>query len=509
MRVPPQSGVPDASKPLTASTLSDTLAFLASTPAGLSDAQAAQRVNHFGKNEPDAPRSGPWTFIVGLIANPLMLLLLGAAIVAAALGDHVGGTIIATMVVCGVGFNFVLGYRSQQAAARLRETMTPMATLLRDGRWQDRPRRDLVPGDVIRLCAGDRVPADARLIEARDLHVQQAALTGEATPVEKSPEDLPAAVDAARAPHLVFLGTSVVAGTATAVVYATGRNTAFGDVAEALTQRPPPTEFERGLANFSRLIMRTIVVLLVFVVLAGAVLHRPAIETLLFALALVVGLTPEFMPVITTVTLARAALTMSRQQVIVKHLSAIEDFGSMTVLLSDKTGTLTRGDTAVAEALDSWGAAASHPLELAVLHSRHETGLRSPLDAAVLRCPLAVDTTWTKLDEIPFDFERRRSCVVVGRGEERLLVVKGAPEAVMAECVQAESNGVCAAFDAPSRSRSQATCDGLAARGLRVLAVAWRRAEAKASYAPSEEFGLTLAGFVSFVDPIAPASALP
>ena len=246
------------------------------------------------------------------------------------------------MVALSVVLNFVQTYRSHRVAERLRDTVAPTATALRDGTWSEIRRRDLVPGDIVRLAAGDRVPADARLLEARDLHVQQAALTGESMPVEKDAGDLEVAPrQPADARNVVFLGTSVVSGTATALVVATGPATAFGDIAARLSTRPPETEFERGTRQFALLIMRTVFFLVFFVLLAGALLHHAFLESLLFAVALAVGLTPEFLPMISAVTLSRGAAHMARQKVIVKHLEAIENFGSMDVLCSDKTGTLT------------------------------------------------------------------------------------------------------------------------------------------------------------------------
>src|SRR5690242_20607848 len=355
-------------------------------PEGLSSAEADRRLARYGPNEPpSASRRGALASLLALFSNPLVLILLAAAVVSGFLRDTVGALLIVTIVVSSTTLNFALGYRSQRAAERLRDAVAPMATVLRDARWLDLPRRALVPGDVIRLCAGDRVPADARLISARDLHVQQAALTGESAPAEKEPAATPSTETGADARHLVFLGTSVVAGTAAALVFATGGATAFGDVAELLAERPPRTEFESGLDAFARMIMRTVLFLLLFVLLAGAVLGRPLLESLLFALALAVGLTPEFMPMITTVTLSRGAVRMARRGVIVKHLAAIEDFGSMTTLLSDKTGTLTTGETTVAGAVDPLGHPADHPLQLAYLNSSFETGIRSPFDDAILR----------------------------------------------------------------------------------------------------------------------------
>jgi Mg2+-importing ATPase len=256
--------------------------------AGLTSAEARKRLRQGGPNEPaPAPRRHLGTDLLGLLANPLALILLVASGISAALGDVVNATLIALMVVLSVVLNFVQTYRSERAAARLRETVAPQATVLRDGVWTELPRRELVLGDVIRLGAGDRVPADARLLETRELHVQQAALTGESMPAEKDATGAPGEPSTSPdARHMVFLGTSVVSGTGLAVVTATGRATAFGDIAAKLSERPPETEFERGTRRFALLIMRVVIFLVLFVLTTSLALGRPPFESLLFAVAL-------------------------------------------------------------------------------------------------------------------------------------------------------------------------------------------------------------------------------
>ncbi len=349
---------------------------------GLTTDEARRRLGEVGPNEPArAPRTAGLVQILLLLANPLVIILLIASVVSALLGERVNASIIVLMVVLSVVLNFVQTYRSQRAAERLRDAVAPTATVLRDGTWSEIRRREVVPGDVVRLAAGDLVPADARLLEARDLHVQQAALTGESMPVEKDAGDLEAAPrQPADARNVVFLGTSVVSGTATALVVATGPATAFGDIAARLSTRPPETEFERGTRQFALLIMRTVFFLVLFVLLAGALLHHAFLESLLFAVALAVGLTPEFLPMITAVTLSRGAAHMARQKVIVKHLAAIQNFGSMDILCSDKTGTLTSGDMALDRHLDplgqAIGAAACPRLRQQPLRDRHQEPAR-------------------------------------------------------------------------------------------------------------------------------------
>ena len=483
-------------------------ALLDSGAGGLTEAEVARRLAAHGPNRTQAGRrTGPLAMLLGLFGNPLVLMLLAAAVVSGFLGDHVGAGIIVTLVLLSVTLNYVLSYRSRRAAERLGEGIAPTASVLRDGAWHEVPRHTLVPGDVIRLAAGDRVPADARLLEARELHVQQSALTGESAPAEKDVCEIPRGSIGADARHLVFLGTSVIAGTATAIVIATGGDTAFGDVAARLSERPPPTEFERGLAGFARLIMRTVIGLVLLVVLAGIAFHRPLLETLLFALALAVGLTPEFMPMITTVTLARGAMRMARHRVVVKHLAAIEDFGSMTVLLSDKTGTLTRNETDVFAAMDPFGDPSARTAGLAYLNSSLQTGIRSPLDDAILRGCAPAPGELRKVDEVPFDFDRRRLSVVAEVDGEILLVTKGAPEFVIPQCTGYQVGDAIRALNASARDSVRHICDARARQGLRTLAIAYRKVERQPRYTTADETGLTLTGFVSFADPVLPDAA--
>src|SRR5437762_9547481 len=416
------------------------LAELHASRRGLTADEARRRLGEVGPNEPTrAPRTAGLVQILLLLANPLVVILLIASLASALLGERVNASLIVLMVVLSIVLNFVQTYRSHRVAERLRDAVAPTASALRDGTWTEIRRRDLVPGDIVRLAAGDRVPADARLFEARDLHVQQAALTGESMPAEKDAGDSEAAPrQPADARNVVFLGTSVVSGTATALVVATGPATAFGDIAARLSTRPPETEFERGTRQFALLIMRTVFFLVLFVLLAGALLHHAFLESLLFAVALAVGLTPEFLPMISAVTLSRGAAHMARQKVIVKHLEAIENFGSMDVLFSDKTGTLTSGEMVLDRHLDPLGQVSERPLALAYVNSSYQTGIKRPLDGAILTRGAAAINGYRKLDEIPFDFERRRLSVIVEHGGGRRLITKGAPEGVNACCTEYE-----------------------------------------------------------------------
>ena len=335
---------------------------MSGTEQGLSGAEAARRLAEYGPNEP-APvrRLSAVVQLLQLFANPLVIILLVASAISGVLGQAADALIIVTMVVLGVAINFWQSYRSQQAADRLRASVSPTATVLRDGAWQETPLRNVVPGDVFRLSAGDLVPADARLVESRDLSVQQSMLTGESLPADKAVGRRTRARD--HGPRRARSGVPRHVGRqrngARRSPLATGPKTMFGDIAARLRTRAPETEFEHGLRRFSLLILRTTIVLVLFILMVSIVLKHDAFESLLFAVALGVGLTPEFLPMISSVTLTQGALRMARAQVIVKHLPAIQNFGSIDILCSDKTGTLTAGTMQFDRSLDPQGAPSS------------------------------------------------------------------------------------------------------------------------------------------------------
>ena len=476
------------------------------TEPGLTSNEAAKRLAEVGPNEPvQVRRLSAVLQLLRLFANPLVVILLVASAVSTLLGQTSDAVIVVTIVCLGVGINFWQSYRAQQAAEALRSMVTPTATVCRDGSWQEVPLRTVVPGDLIRLSAGDLVPADSRLLEARDLSVQQSMLTGESMPVDKTAGPAPN-VSVPDSPHIVFLGTSVVSGTGTALALATGPRTVFGDIAARLSSRPPETEFEHGLRRFSILILTTTVTLVLFILLVSIAFKHDAFESLLFAVALGVGLTPEFLPMISSVTLTKGAMRMAREQVIVKHLPAIQNFGSIDVLCSDKTGTLTAGVMQVDRSLDPNGGASSRPLQLAYINSRFETGIRSPFDAAILQQQAVDVTAYPKVDEIPFDFERRRLSVVVGLPdggtERRLLITKGAPESVLAASTKTEVDGQVQPLTDQARAAAKAVYERLGEDGFRVLAIATRTVEIRDAYTRDDESDLVLAGFISFADPV-------
>ena len=489
-------------------------AALPAVAAGLSSQDAAARLSQYGPNEPTPVKHGAAILeLLLLFVNPLIIILLIASLVSFILGDAADAVIILVMVLLGVSINFVQTYRSQRAIDKLRENVTPTATVLRDGTWQEVKRREIVPGDVVRIGAGDLIPGDGRLIESRDLYVQQAALTGESLPAEKDSRAGKAdAAGSADSPNLVFLGTSVVSGTGTAVILQTGARTVFGAIAERLVMRPEETDFERSMKHFGALIMRAVFFLVLFILVVRIALHKDAFESFVFAVALAVGLTPEFLPMITSVTLARGAVRMARDQVVVKHLPAIQNFGTIDVLCSDKTGTLTTGQMSLASSVDYLGKPSDRPLGLAYLNSKFETGIRSPLDVAILALNRADADAYGKCDEIPFDFDRRRLSIVVekkgdGRSRDVCSITKGAPEGILDLSESYETDGKVVALDPDTRHRCRQTFDDLSAQGFRVLAVAYRQVDTQGGFATADERSLILAGYLAFADPASPDAA--
>lgn len=478
---------------------------------GLSSQEAAARLSQYGPNDP-APRKHGASIreLVFLFLNPLIVILLIASLASALLGDATDSLIILVLVLLGVSINFVQTYRSERAIESLRGNVTPTATVLRDGTWQELATRELVPGDVVRLSAGDMVPADGKLVAARDLYVQQAALTGESLPVEKDVRDS-GEENGPAAPSLVFLGTSVVSGTGTVLISKTGLQTAFGAIASRLTVRPEETEFERSMKHFGILITRAVFFLVLFIVVVRVAMHKDAFESFVFAVALAVGLTPEFLPMITSVTLARGAIRMARDNVVVKHLAGIQNLGTVDVLCSDKTGTLTTGQMVLVSSVNYNGDPSDRPIMLAYLNSKFETGIRSPLDMAILKTNGAGTEAYTKCDEVPFDFERRRLSIIAEKQQEgaveRVLITKGAPEGILDLSESCEIGGRAVAFDADSRRRCRQTFDDLSRKGFRVLAVAYRAVDRRDGFTAQDEHSLVFTGYLAFADPPSPDAA--
>ena len=471
---------------------------LEATADGLDEAEAADRLARTGANEFASARRTLPRVLLAQLRSPLLGLLVAAASVSIGVGEHTDGAIIIGIIISSVGLGVFNEYRSEQTLAALRERTGRRATVLRHGRSVEIAAAALVPGDVCILQTGDVVPADMRLLESAELTIDEATLTGEAYPAEKVivPSDAHAG-----STHLncAYTGTVVRGGRGVGVVVSTGADTRLGAVAGGLSEHQPPTAFQRGLTSFAGLLAKGTAVLTVFIFIANSVLGRPLLDALLFSLAIAVGLTPQLLPAIVTVSLSTGARRMARQSVLVKRLVSIDDLGDADVLFTDKTGTLTEGEIRLREAVDAAGAAAPGLVRLGLLSSdlRMEHGgtpLGNALDLAIWRS-LEPGVAAAELESarrvavLPFTFERRRTSAVIAVDGRRRLLCKGAAEEVLARCTAASGAG------------AQATLERLLDAGYRVLAVAERTVEERDVYGEADETELQLRGFLVFADP--------
>ena len=481
------------------------LTLLETQPAGLSSAEARLRLARFGPNDAaNVKRTPLWMRFLARFGNPLIVILLIASLVSAATGDIASFAIIFFIVILSIVFDFIQEVRAQNAVEALRRSVAVQATVRRDGTRVSLPIHDLVPGDIAELIAGDLVPADSRVLESRDLYVNQALLTGEPYPAEKQAGDTAAgAENPAGASNAVFAGTSAISGTATILICRTGSRTALGHLATSLAGKPPATAFAMGIRRFGLLIMRFTVLMVLFVLVVNIAFARPMLESLMFAVALAVGLTPELLPMIVTVTLARSAIRMAKQKVIVKRLSAIHDLGAMDVLCTDKTGTLTEAAIALTRTTDGRGKDSSHAFTYAYVNSQFESGMKSPLDAAILAARTLDIAPFRKIDEVPFDFERRRVSVLVEHDGKRRLIVKGAPEDLLRlSSHYQDADGAEKPLDAATRAVFQTTLSGFGGQGFRALGIASRLAgSGSTTAAVTDESDLVFAGYAVFLDP--------
>jgi Mg2+-importing ATPase len=474
---------------------------------GLSAGEAARRLQEDGPNAIDEePAAGVARLALRQFASPLVLILVFGGAVSAVLRDWLDAAIILAVLLGSAGIGFLQEYRASTAIAKLRSRLALTAKVRRDGTLRTLPTRDLVVGDVVELSAGNLVPADGIVLEARDFLVTEAGLTGESFPVEKQPGVLPPSTPLARRTNAVHLGTSVRSGTATVLVLATGERTAFGAVAERLRSAPPETEFARGVQQFGMLLVRVMVVMVLFVLIVNQALGRPWIESMLFAVALAVGLSPELLPAIVSVTLSAGARRLAQRGVIVRHLEAIENLGSMDVLCTDKTGTLTGGTMRLEVATAPDGSPSAEALRLGWLNAAFETGIDNPLDAAIVQAGtqagLATDG-FTKVDEIPYDFQRKRLSIALAPagGGPHLFITKGAFDNVLAVCTHVVHGAEELPLDAGQRERLAGWYREQGARGLRLLGLATRRVEPRSVHARADEAGMCFAGFLVFADP--------
>ena len=485
---------------------------LESQAGGLSPAQAVVRLKQFGANEiAREKRQSALARLLGNLSNPLVLLLLALGALSYLTGDHRATAVILVMVVLGVVLRFFQEMRADHAAERLQAMVSNTATLLRDGREEEVALRLLVPGDIIRLSAGDMVPADVRVLSAKDLFLNQVALTGEALPLEKKAVVAPAALqNPLELPNICFLGSNVESGSATAVVIDTGDRSYFGSLAVSIVGERQLTSFDKGVNQFTWLMICFIAVMVPAVFLINGLSKQDWLEAFLFAMAVAVGLTPEMLPMIVTVNLSKGALAMARKKVIVKRLNAIQNFGAMDVLCTDKTGTLTQGRIVLEKHLDVYGRPSEKVLHYGYLNSYHHTGLKNLLDDAILKHEelkehLKADARYRKIDEIPFDFKRRRMSVVV-EDETGLntLICKGAVDEVLDVCTRVAVKGEIVEVLPEHDAKRRQLADELNSQGYRVLALAYKEMPGSSDapvYTVKDESDLILFGFLAFLDP--------
>jgi P-type Mg2+ transporter len=480
------------------------LAGLGTGPEGLTEDETGQRLETFGPNRlTDRRADGPFGLLLSQFKNPIVFILVFAAGLSFFLGDAGSAAIILAIVLASGLLGFFQERGASQAVKELLSVVEVRAKVIRDGREREVPVAGVVPGDVVVLSAGASMPGDCRLLSSSDLHADEATLTGETYPVEKEPGTVPADTPLSSRTNVVFMGTHVVSGTAKAVVVKTGPETEFGAISDRLRLRAPETGFEQGLRRFGYLLVRVTLLLVLVIFAVNVYFERPVLDSFLFSVALAVGLTPQLLPAITSITLSRGASRMAREKVIVKRLSSIENFGGMDVLCSDKTGTLTEGRIQLHSALDVGGQENRDVFLYAYLNAFFETGYVSPIDEAIREHGGVDPSGYEKLDEVPYDFVRKRLSVLVARdGEEgSLLVTKGALESVLSVCSAAGLPGGRTVGIGEVEPRVRGHFEELSARGFRVLGVARREFGSRAPVGKEGEAGMTFSGFLVLGDP--------
>ena len=479
---------------------------------GLTSEEAGQRLAQYGFNEIARERPiSPFQRLLLHLKNPLVILLSILGLVSWLTGDIRAAVVILIMVILGIVLRYFQEMKADKAAQKLQAMVSTHATVVRDGKQTELPLKLLVPGDLVVLSAGDMVPADIRLRTCKDLYINQASLTGESLPVEKAATDQPAAGNnPLEESHSCFLGTNVVSGIATALVVNTGNNTYFGSLAASITGERTLTSFDKGINRFTWLMIKFIFVMVPAVFIINGFSRHNWLEAFLFALAVAVGLTPEMLPMIVSVNLAKGAMAMSKKKVIVKRLNAIQNFGAMDVLCTDKTGTITRGRIVLEQHLDVEGRENQKVLDYGYLNSYYHTGLKNLLDDAVLEHEelekgLKIKESYEKIDEIPFDFIRKRMSVVVkDKAGQHLLICKGAVEGILDIVTSSDIDGKLNVLREDDKKACLDLVHELNGKGFRVVAIAYRKMDeipAKAAYHVSDESELVLLGFLSFFDP--------
>jgi len=472
---------------------------------GLSSEEARQRLARYGSNllEPQK-RSDVLALLLAQFKSPLILLLLFATGLSFFLHDPVNALIILTIVLVSGLLGFWQEHSATNAVEQLLAMVQIKATVLRDGSPYEIPVEEIVPGDIVILNAGDIVPGDCLIDESKDLFVDEATLTGETYPVEKSVGVLAPETPLGQRTNALWMGTHVVSGSAKALVISTGKQTEFGKVSERLRLRPQETDFERGIRRFGYFLMEVTLVLVIAIFAINVYLTRPVLDSFLFSLALAVGLTPQLLPAIISINLAHGAKRMAEGKVIVKRLASIENFGSMNVICSDKTGTLTEGSVRLQSALDVTGAASEKVLLDAYLNAFYETGFTNPIDEAI-RTHRQFDLSgYRKADEIPYDFLRKRLSILVAHGDTHLMITKGALQNVLAVCSAAETGAGTRVDIAVVRDRIQQHFEEFSSKGFRTLGVAYKNMGSASLMSKVDEAGMTFLGFLVLFDPPKP-----
>ncbi len=478
---------------------------LETTPQGLTGEQARRPLARQGANllKPRRRRS-TLTLLLAQFTSPIILILLFAAALSYFLGDPTDSIIILIIVFASGLLGFWQEHTAADAVAKLLAIVKIKAMVRRDGKEEEIPVEEVVPGDIVILNAGDTIPGDSLLLDSKDLFVDEAALTGETFPVEAKPGVLPADTPLARRTNTLYLGTHVVSGTATALVVRTGRDTEFGQVSERLQVRAPETEFERGIRQFGFFLLEITLLLVIGIFAINVYLKRPVLDSLLFALALAVGLTPQLLPAIISINLARGAKRMAEAKVIVKRLASIENFGSMNVLCSDKTGTLTEGTVRLRSALDVTGQESEKVLLYADLNAAFESGFANPIDEAIREACKFDLSAYRKLDEVPYDFIRKRLSILVAKEGAHLLVTKGALMNVLDVCSFAENADGASVDISAVRGQIEERFKEYSGQGLRTLGVAYRELGPATAITKEQESAMTFLGFLAFFDPPKP-----
>lgn len=477
------------------------LTTLRTSKNGLTTDEVQQRIAENGLNILNPKNEST---LLGLFLNqfksPIVLILVFATIVSAFLGDLADAVIISVIVLGSTILSLTQEYSANTAAEKLRSQVRVKANVIRDGKQQAIDLEQVVPGDVVLLASGSLVPADGVLLESHNLMVDQATLTGETFPVEKKIDTTAADASLTERNNAVFMGTSVRSGSGMAVIVKTGKATAFGAIAERLRLRPPETEFERGIRRLGYLLTQVMFFLVVTVFAVNVLGHKSAIESLLFSVALAVGLTPQLLPAIININLARGSQVMAKEGVIVRRLSAIENFGSMDVLCTDKTGTLTEGVIKLDGAVDSNSNPSDDVFRYAYLNAKLQTGSPNPLDQAIIASKSIDVSHVSKIDEIPYDFERKRLSVVVQDGDKHLMITKGALDNILHACGP-EVGGFMATFGRDQYDNIYKRFTDWSGQGFRVLGVATREMPEQKTHSSQDEHDMTFVGFLLFFDP--------